>query len=163
MRDNSAVPPRTSFHFSQRRCAGLSLDAPPGQVCLVRPWSEIPVLTHPAGLLFWLLKFPALAADETRRQRGQVKSSNLLDNPKLFRRVVEDRRGNRLSGERCPMTMILSQNTGMPTPLIMIIKKKGGHGGHHGGAWKTRSKKKAGLGGQPGKLLRDAKSLRHIA
>jgi len=130
---------------------------------LFRPWCEIPVLTRAAGLLFWLLKFPALAADETRRQRGQVMSSNLLDNPKLFRRVVEDRRGDRLSGERCPVTMTLSQNTGMPTPPIMIIKKKGGHGGHHGGAWKTRSKKKAGLGGQPGKLLRDAKSLRHIA
>ena len=27
-------------------------------------------------------------------------------------------------------------NTGMPTPPI-IIKKKGGHGGHHGGAWKV--------------------------
>ena len=36
------------------------------------------------------LKFPALTADETRRRRGQVMSSNLLDNPKLFRHVVED-------------------------------------------------------------------------
>src|ERR1700689_446753 len=25
----------------------------------------------------------------------------------------------------------------MPTPPISIIKKKGGHGGHHGGAWKV--------------------------
>ncbi|MGA3088021.1 MAG: flagellar motor protein MotB [Terriglobales bacterium] len=25
----------------------------------------------------------------------------------------------------------------MPTPPILIIKKKGGHGGHHGGAWKV--------------------------
>ncbi|MGA2359011.1 MAG: flagellar motor protein MotB [Terriglobales bacterium] len=25
----------------------------------------------------------------------------------------------------------------MPTPSIIIIKKKGGHGGHHGGAWKV--------------------------
>src|ERR1700686_994693 len=36
------------------------------------------------------LKFPALTADETKRRRGQVMSSNLLDNPKLFRHVVED-------------------------------------------------------------------------
>src|ERR1700679_2492973 len=25
----------------------------------------------------------------------------------------------------------------MPTPPIIIIKKKAGHGGHHGGAWKV--------------------------
>src|ERR1700679_152908 len=25
----------------------------------------------------------------------------------------------------------------MPTPPIIIIKKKSGHGGHHGGAWKV--------------------------
>ncbi len=25
----------------------------------------------------------------------------------------------------------------MPTPPILVIKKKGGHGGHHGGAWKV--------------------------
>src|SRR6202171_4736059 len=41
-------------------------------------------------LPFWPLKFPALTADETRRRRGQVMSSNLLDNPKLFRHLVED-------------------------------------------------------------------------
>ncbi|MGO9476825.1 MAG: flagellar motor protein MotB, partial [Limisphaerales bacterium] len=25
----------------------------------------------------------------------------------------------------------------MPTPPIIVIRKKGGHGGHHGGAWKV--------------------------
>ncbi|MGC2515135.1 MAG: flagellar motor protein MotB, partial [Terriglobales bacterium] len=25
----------------------------------------------------------------------------------------------------------------MPTPPILVIRKKGGHGGHHGGAWKV--------------------------
>jgi chemotaxis protein MotB len=25
----------------------------------------------------------------------------------------------------------------MPTPPIILIKKKSGHGGHHGGAWKV--------------------------
>src|SRR5208283_4240421 len=25
----------------------------------------------------------------------------------------------------------------MPTPPIIVIKNKGGHGGHHGGAWKV--------------------------
>jgi chemotaxis protein MotB len=25
----------------------------------------------------------------------------------------------------------------MPTPPIIVIKKKGGHAGHHGGAWKV--------------------------
>ena len=25
----------------------------------------------------------------------------------------------------------------MPTPPIIVIKKKSGHGGHHGGAWKV--------------------------
>lgn len=91
-------------------------------------------------------------------------SSNLLDNPNLFRNVVEDRRGNRLSGERCPVTMTLRQriNTGMPTPLIMIIKKKWAMAAITVVPGRREVKKEAGLGGQPGKLLRDAKSLRHI-
>ena len=39
---------------------------------------------------FWLLEFPVFPADETGRQHGRVMFSNLLDNPKLFRNVLED-------------------------------------------------------------------------
>jgi len=103
-------------------------------------------------------------------RRGQIMSSNLLDNPKLFRHVVEDlpvgiyivdrdrrirfwnrgaehltghfahdvvgrvledvvqacdRRGNRLNGEGCPVTMTLSQR--LPQHCSAFYLHKNGH------------------------------------
>src|SRR6202795_267797 len=52
--------------------------------------------------------------------------------------VLRSRRSKRLAA--APEATLWRQprdNTGMPTPPIIIIKKKGGHVGHHGGAWKV--------------------------
>lgn len=46
--------------------------------------------TPSAVLPFQPLKFPAPTADGSRRRRGRAMFSNLLENPKLFRHVLED-------------------------------------------------------------------------